>query len=213
MKQSAPHPVLAWGLDMWLMLSLVRLGVDAIGPDAARPVRMWWSIFGILLVFVLPIAYHAWWSWSARFSSFGELVFSRIRVEDRKSWLNPYGTSRVLLFGCAAYGVFMQWSVFPRHRIAGSFELPVELLLLGIAAGSMIVLGRGHAWALAGIVGYRALERTAHMPPLSFDSMENVAWFTLGIHGETIFFALVCAAVAHGYSAARGRAVAMQGAT
>lgn len=199
--------MLAWGLDVWLISSLVRIAADAVGSEVIRPVQVLWSVSGVLLVLVLPTAYHAWWSASVRFSTFGEHVFSRALVEDRKIWLNPYGTSRVLLFGCAAYGLFMQWSVFPRHRIAGGFEVPMELMLLGIAAGSMILLGRGHAWALLGIVGSRALERTAHMPPLSFDSLENILWFTLGIHGETIFFALVCAAVAHNYSAARGRVV------
>ena len=202
MNHSAPHPVLAWCLDVWLLASLFRTTANAVDSDL-------WSISGVLLVLVVPTAYHATWSASARFLSLGERVFGRALVEDRKVWLNPYGTSRALLFGCAAYGLFVQFSV-SRPGFAGSVDFPVELLLLGIAAGSLIVLGRGHAWALLGIVGYRAFERTAHMPPLSFDSIENITWFTLGIHGETLFFALVAAAVAHNYSAARGRVMATE---
>ena len=47
------------------------------------------------------------------------------------------------------------------------------------------------------------------MPPLSFDSIDNIAWFAI-VHGETLFFALVAAAVAHNYSAARGRVMATE---
>ena len=146
MNHSAPHPVLAWCLDVWLLASIVRAAANVVDSDL-------WSVSGVLFALVVPTVYHVAWSASARFLSLGERVFGRALVEDRKVWLNPYGTSRTLLFGCAAYGLFVQFSVSPRHEIAGSFELPVELLLLGIAAGSLIVLGRGHAWALLGIVG------------------------------------------------------------
>lgn len=202
MKQGTPHRLLAWALDICLLVAAGRIVSKAFTPDAPRMLLL----SGILIAFILPTLYHLFWAARTRFLSFGEHVFARVVVEGRKSWINPYGSPRVLLYGAAAYGVFLRFSIFPKQSV----EIPVELLLLAIAAVSVVAMGRGHAWALMGIVAFRALQRTASMPSLSFDSLGNVLWFTLGVHGETILFAAFCAAVAHGYSAARGRALAAQ---
>jgi hypothetical protein len=199
-----PHPFAAWSLDVWLVASLFKAVADAF-VDAAGTGRTIWAAGGVLLVIVVPTLYHALWAPSARVLTFGERVVGRVFVELGKAWSNPYGTSRILLYVCVVYGLSGQFSLRPAASAGTIASFLMDLLLLVIAALSLILLGRGNPWALLGIVAHRALQRTADMPSIGLDSMNEVGWFVFGIHGETIWYAIVAVAVAHHYALARQR--------
>ena len=198
MKDAAPHSFAAWCLDVWLISSVMRPVAGSLPADGPAAVVIG-SACPLVLILVLAL-HHAGWSKTARFLTFGEAVLGRVFIDARKIWRNPYGTSRGLLYGCLAYGLFVRFTVLSDGSGGTSPDLLVSIVLIVIATVSMILLGRGHAWALAGVVAHRALERTASMPPLEIDSIGSLTWFLLGVHGETIFFAVVCAAIVHHYA-------------
>lgn len=198
MKDGRPNRFTAWCLDVWLISSLMRPATELLPADGPVAFAIGFA-FPLVLILVLAL-HHAGWSTTARVLTFGEAALGRVFIDAGKVWRNPYGTSRTLLYGCAAYGLFVRITVLSDGRVANRPDLLGVFVLIVIAAVSMILLGRGHAWALMGIVAYRALERTADMPPLEIDSISALLWFVVGIHGETILFAVVCAAVVHHYA-------------
>jgi len=196
MKPSSPHPILAFFVDLSLVGSVWSVMNDLLPATESRVTAAIEIAAVFLLVLVLPVVYH--WQWASRVSILtpGEFTAGVFRRDGYKVWLNPYGGSRRLLYGCVIYALYVN---APAVNLQSAASLLIAAVLIALVAVCLIGIGRGKPVGLLGLAAYRLWQAYAStgVAPFSAD-YERVA----NAYAGSLLLAVACGLVMLVYSSA-----------
>lgn len=158
MNRSLPHPYFAWFIDVWLLVTVLRLA-ELLAPSVSKGTGLAISVAWLAAVLAL-LQYQLKWSASTRFLSFGERVAGKVLENGVKVWGNPYSRSRNLLYFTMVGMLWFKTTKFP----ASPLHLPTQAVAVAVATISMLLIGRGIAWGLTGVWVHRILEYIQQWP-------------------------------------------------
>jgi hypothetical protein len=192
MTESAPHPVLAFFVDFWLIANLTA-GMKLSAPSSMGMIADVALAIVALLFLAVPILYHAIWRRHTSFLTPGELAAGVFRRGNEKIWCNPYGSSRQLLYGCVIWALFVN---VPTVAITSQTDHALHLVLAALVAACLIGIGRGEWMGLIGLAAYRLWETYAS----SSSTLTNRSLPELiDAYSGSLIFAFACCIVANEY--------------
>ena len=198
MRESRPHGFAAWLFDLYIASYFVGGAVALLLALLGERGSGAWALLYLAVVLLGTTIYHRAISRRVTLLSPGERVAGRYYDAGRgeKVWRNPYKVSRFPLF------VFMlmiaalagnTWDSIPRGESLVASVVLVRMAVLAILAASLVLVGRGKVWGMAGIAFYAAmLAAGAYLQPLPFEVSSVVRNLVAG-------YLLACVLVATGF--------------